>query len=263
MTARRPARADALGVRALADDPEGRRAQHLDQAVLDGPARSRASFCLENVVAASSTPPARRTASCGSTWRARSSPQSTISTPSRSCASATTTSGSCCRPTCTARRDDVKEAVRAGDRVRLCKGAYRGAAGASRSGHGLRSARRSRPVPATAARRTATIPAIATHDEELVRRGARAHARGPDRARALRVPDALRPAPEALGGAGRGRRLYGCACTCRSARTGSPTSTAGCASGAENVMFVLRSLFAASHEGRRLPRHKATCGSRT
>ena len=43
-------------------------------------------------------------------------------------------------------------------------------------------------------------PAIATHDEELVARTPIAHARGAgDRRLPLRVPDALRPAPEAAG----------------------------------------------------------------
>ena len=62
--------------------------------------------------------------------------------------------------------DDVKEAVRRGDRIRLCKGAYREPAGAA-----LQDMAEIRKAYATCAELLldkGSYPAIATHDESLV-----------------------------------------------------------------------------------------------
>ena len=186
---------------------------------------------------ASSTWPARSAASCASTWRARSTP-SARSTSSTSCASATTTSASCCRPTCTAREDDVKEAVAArGPRAAL-QGRLQGAAGASRSRTWTTSAQASRQCARPAAR-TAELPG-----DRHPRRGA-----GPatcSATRASRRSAASASSSRCSTACGRGagtswsRRATTCASTCPTARTGSRTSTAACASARRTCFFVLR-----------------------
>ena len=162
------------------------------------------------------------------------------STSSRSCASATTTSASCCRPTCTAPPDDVKEAVRRGDRVRLCKGAYREPAAVAlqdmdeirKALHGLR---------ARAARRRGTT----RRSRPTTRRWSRT--RSPTRARRRSRPRAsssrCSTACAARAGTSWSPPATTCASTCPSAPTGSRTSTAACASARRTCCFVLRSLF--------------------
>jgi proline dehydrogenase len=62
--------------------------------------------------------------------------------------------------------DDVKEAVRRGDRVRLCKGAYREPAGVALQDMG--KIREAFKACAHQLLDAGTIPAIATHDEDLI-----------------------------------------------------------------------------------------------
>ena len=95
-------RATERGQGAPASHPRRDRAQHLDQDVVDGAGDLPRPLPRERR-RRSSTWRGRSGASCASTWRARSSPR-TRSRSSTRCASATTTSGSCSRPTCTGPR---------------------------------------------------------------------------------------------------------------------------------------------------------------
>ena len=99
--------------------------------------------------------------------------------------------------------DDVKEAIRRNDRVRLCKGAYREPpASRSRTWAAIRQAF---GACAQALLAKGNYPAIATHDEELVAGTIDFTPRAGRAARPLRVPDAVRPANAPLGRAGGGR----------------------------------------------------------
>ena len=101
-------------------------------------------------------------------------------------------------------QDDVKEAVRRGDRVRLCKGAYNEPESVALQDMG--KIREAFKACAHLLLDKGQLPAVATHDEELIARHARLRQGAEDRGLALRVPDALRPAQEPLGRA-RPRRL--------------------------------------------------------
>ena len=136
--------------------------------------------------------------------------------------------------------DDVKEAVRRGDRVRLCKGAYKEPPQVALQD--MAEIRKSYLACAQQLLDGGNHPALATHDEQLIS-GLIDYTKAlVDRGLALRVPDALRPAPRTLAAA-RGRRLRPSASTSPSAPTGSRTSTDRLRERKENVLFVLRNLF--------------------
>ncbi len=100
--------------------------------------------------------------------------------------------------------DDVTEAIRRGDRVRLCKGAYKEPSQVALQD--MAAIRKSYLACAQALLDSGNHPALATHDERLISALDRVREALVDCGLALRVPDALRPAPPALGAA-RGRRL--------------------------------------------------------
>ena len=100
--------------------------------------------------------------------------------------------------------DDVKEAVRRGDRVRLCKGAYREPAAVALSDMG--EIREAFKACAHALLDGGQLPGDRDPRRGARRRHDRVRGRPEDRGLPLRVPDALRPAQEPLGGA-RPRRL--------------------------------------------------------
>ena len=126
-------------------------------------------------------------------------------------------------------KDDVQEAVRRGDRVRLCKGAYKEPTEVALQA--MDDIRASFRECARLLLDQGNYPALATHDEGLVQDALAYAGEQQDRRRPLRVPDALRAAARR---AGRSwwRRGTTCASTCPTAPTGCRTSIGGCASAA-------------------------------
>ena len=97
---------------------------------------------------------------------------------------------------------DVKEAVARGDRVRICKGAYKEPPEIAYQD--MDDIRASYRRCAELLLDKGNYPAIATHDESLVKHVLAYTREKGHPARAVRVPDAVRPAAAALGPAGRG-----------------------------------------------------------
>ena len=143
-----------------------------------------------------------RAASCASTWRARSTPQRTIDV-FRKLRKTYDNVGIVLQAYLHRTEDDVKEAIARGDRVRLCKGAYKEPARVAWTGHG-RDPRELHGAAPACSSTSGNYPAIATHDESLVQDvlALRAEQRIPPQRFEFQMLYGLRPAP--LGRAGGG-----------------------------------------------------------